>query len=143
MPIKTFRGQLADEEQETIRLSTNDGLTGYRIKQFQLMPANPGGQDSVNVVKIFTYEQGTPVATVDFSDETMLAAGVCQNTASYAYGEYTTIVFEDRVFNQDIFVSQKDYATGEAINYYIELEQVKLGLDEATVATLKDMRGTN
>ena len=66
MPIKTFRGQLADEEQDTIRLSTNTGLIGYRIRKFQLMPANPGGQDSVNVCKVFTYEQGTPVATVDF-----------------------------------------------------------------------------
>jgi hypothetical protein len=142
MPIKTFRGQLADEEQDTIRLSTNTGLTGYRIRKFQLMPANPGGQDSVNVCKIFTYEQGTPVATVDFADETMLAAGVCQNTASYAYAEYTTIVFEERVFNQDIYISQKDYATGEAVNYYLELEQIKISTDEAAVATLQDMRGS-
>jgi hypothetical protein len=27
------------------------------------------------------------------------------------------------------------------MNYYIELEKVKLDLNEATVATLKDMRG--
>jgi hypothetical protein len=27
------------------------------------------------------------------------------------------------------------------MNYYLELEQVKLDLNEATVATLKDMRG--
>ena len=30
---------------------------------------------------------------------------------------------------------------GKTMNYYIELEQVKLDLNEATVATLKDMRG--
>jgi hypothetical protein len=35
--IKSFRGKLADDQIETIRLSTNDGLTGYRIVKIQLM----------------------------------------------------------------------------------------------------------
>ena len=34
--IKSFRGQLADEEQDTIRLSTKNGLTGYKINKFQI-----------------------------------------------------------------------------------------------------------
>ena len=33
-----------------------------------------------------------------------------------------------------------DIGGSEKNNYYIELEQVKLDLNEATVATLKDMR---
>jgi len=40
-------------------------------------------------------------------------------------------------FNQDVYVTA---ATDESINYYIEMEQVKLALDENTVATLKDIR---
>ena len=43
-------------------------------------------------------------------------------------------------FNQDIYVTMKDSSTGESCNYYIELEQMKLNLDEQTVATLKDIR---
>ena len=32
---KTFKGLLADQEIKTIRLSTKDGLTGYKIVKFQ------------------------------------------------------------------------------------------------------------
>ena len=40
MPIKTFRGKLADDTQDTINLHTNNGLVGYRIKKFQLVPVS-------------------------------------------------------------------------------------------------------
>ena len=44
-------------------------------------------------------------------------------------------------FNQDIFVTCDTGSTsGESCNYYIELEQIKLDLNENTVATLKDIR---
>ena len=33
-----------------------------------------------------------------------------------------------------------DVEVGESVNYYIELEQIKLDLNENTVATLKDIR---
>ena len=44
------------------------------------------------------------------------------------------------IFNQDIYVTHKDVAVGQTVNYYIELEQIKLDLNENTVATLKDIR---
>ena len=47
------------------------------------------------------------------------------------------------IFNQDIFVTIKAQAGTDPCNYYIELEQMKLAQDEAAVATLTDMRGTN
>jgi len=137
--IKSFRGKLADEQQETIHLHTNNGETGYRIRKFELMPAAVN-QDSQNVVKIYSTIQTTLDALIDFSDQTLLAVGIHQNTASYAYQEYTVVVFDNITFNQDIYISNKDYATGEAINYHLELEQVKLDLSESTVATLKDIR---
>ena len=138
--IVSFKGKLADLAQETIHLHTTDGSTGYRIKKFELMPCNPGAQDSINIVKIYTIPQTTIDEYIDFSQNTLVAAGTVQNTASYSYGEYNVVVFDNVTFNQDIYISNKDYATGEAINYYIELEQVKLDLNENTVATLKDIR---
>ena len=39
---KTFRGQLKALGQETIRLSTNNGLSGYRITRLQIIPIQPG-----------------------------------------------------------------------------------------------------
>ena len=35
MPIKTFRGQIADAGKETIPLHTRNGSTGYIIKKFE------------------------------------------------------------------------------------------------------------
>ncbi len=40
MPIKSFRGLLADDGIETVPLHTNNGTTGYRIVKFQLMAQN-------------------------------------------------------------------------------------------------------
>ena len=76
--MKTFRGKLADGTQETIRLSTNDGLTGYKIHKLQIIPVNPstaGAKEST--VQIFTTKRsGTPsatITTVDFTDPTLIA----------------------------------------------------------------------
>ena len=48
--IKSFRGKLADGGQDTIRLGTNKGLTGYRIIKFQVIASETvtgGAQESV------------------------------------------------------------------------------------------------
>ena len=50
-------------------------------------------------------------------------------------------MFDHVKVNQDIYISHHNADGTSSCNYYIELEQMKLNLDEATVATLKDMRG--
>ena len=148
--IKTFRGLLADGEQETIRLSTNNGLMGYRIVKFQIVGTVPGTVDQESIVKIYKYEQLTTAGdpdvdgTIDFDDGTLLAVAYWESYGTqYSSSPPGPIIFESEVFNQDVYVTHKDVNTGESCNYYIELEQVKLDLSEATVATLKDMRGSN
>jgi len=56
-----------------------------------------------------------------------------------AYPDDLNVVFDQEIFNQDIYVTQQCLQSGD-VNYYIELEQVKLNVDESTVATLKDIR---
>jgi len=51
-------------------------------------------------------------------------------------------IFDNEIFNQDIFVTYTTGQGGQKINYYLELEQIRLNVDEATVATLKDIRNT-
>ena len=140
--IKTYRGRLADGGQQTIRLSTNKGLIGYRIKKLNLIDAAPGTTSPELIVKVYKYKQGTVDGAVNFSDETLIAVGYY---ASYATGGANTalIIFDNVTFNQDIYVTAFDVAGSAEINYYLELEQIELDLSEATVATLKDMRGTN
>jgi hypothetical protein len=141
--IKTFRGLLEDGGTETIRLSTNTGLTGYKILKFELFPQNPGEANAESVVKVFTIEPDSVESTVNFDDPTILGvASMGNSTAGNVYPPTLTVVFDNVVFNQDIYVTHKETSGSESVNYYLELEQIKLDLSEATVATLKDMRGS-
>ena len=150
--IKSFRGILADYNaavegsgQATIRLSTHNGLTGYRIKKFQLFGNNPGAVTQESVVKIFSVDVSNtvPTSNVNFDDPTLLAVSYLSLNTSNIYPAYDSVVFDNVAINQDIYIQHKDNSTGEPVNYYIEMEQIKLDLSEATVATLKDMRGSN
>jgi len=141
--IKTFRALIVDGGQDTIVLHTNDGSTGYRITKFQIMPNVPGTIPSELVVKIYKVEQtlSTIDGVIDFSDNTLLGAAYAMgNQGSDNTDNVFDIVFDQEIFNQDIYITNKDVDTGMACNYYIELEQIKLDLSESTVATLKDIR---
>jgi len=138
--IKTFRGLIADGGQDTIVLHTNDGSVGYRITKFQLMPKEPGQDHHEHTVKIYKVNQSTVDNTVDFNDQTLLGVGYYQDAASQDNVTSTDIIFDKEIFNQDIYVTASDTVGAVPINYYIELEQIKLDLNENTVATLKDIR---
>ena len=141
MPIKSFRGLMKDNTQDTIVLHTNNGSTGYRITKFLLMGLSEN-KDYETTIKIFKVPQDptTLTAEVDFNDQTLLAAGLYGDTTSGTVQSDQTIIFDNEIFNQDIYVCHKAASGTNAINYYIELEQIKLDLNENTVATLKDIR---
>tara|TARA_Y100000114_G_scaffold97875_1_gene91085 strand:- start:470 stop:925 length:456 start_codon:yes stop_codon:yes gene_type:complete len=140
MPIKSFRGKIPDEGIDTIVLHTNNGSTGYKIVKLELMVTDPTTTDGEHVVKVFTIPQTTASKTIDFSDQTLIAAGHIDNDNNARYNPLPSIVFDNVVFNQDIFITHTDEGGSSAINYHIELEQIKLDLNENTVATLKDIR---
>ena len=146
MPIKTFRGKIANDAIDTIVLHTNNGSTGYRIVKLELFPVQPGfgGSEAESTVKIFSVPQTAVSAEVDFSDNTLLAVGFVTNVgSSEIYGIDQATVFDNMVTNQDMHITHKNLHGDEAAcNYYLELEQVKLDLNENTVATLKDIRNT-
>ena len=144
MKVKTFRGLLADGGQEQIRLSTNKGEMGYKIRKFELMPNNPGVGGPESVGKIFIRQQTTIDGEVDFSNSDLLAAAFQKTQEDSANTEVGIItIFDHVVVNQDIFITMTDMRGSLKTNYYLELEQIKLSQDEAAVATLKDMRGSN
>ena len=138
--IKTFRGLIADGGQDTINLHTNDGKTGYRIVKFEIFPNEPGEQSTENTVKIYKISQSTIDNTVDFSDSTLLAVAYYQDEPNTAYPSALNVVFDTEIFNQDIYITAVDTSGSQFINYYFELEQVPLDLNEATVATLQSIR---
>ena len=139
MPIKSFRAKMTDATVDRIPLHTNNGSIGYRIVKFEMMSENPGVMNHEAVIKIYKTPQTGVTSTVDFSDQTMLAAGELHKEQNHAYPVTSIIIFDREVFNQDIYITLQDGQNND-VNYYIELEQIKLDLAENTVATLKDIR---
>jgi hypothetical protein len=141
MPIKTFRGLIADGAQDTIILHTNDGSTGYRIVKFEILPFTPGDVNQDSCVQVWTKKQTAIVQTINFSEPTLLGAAMYgSDAATYSNNDSHAVIFDRDIFNQDIYVTHQNASGAESINYYIELEKFTLDLNENTVATLKDIR---
>ena len=132
-PIKTFRGKLTDGGIDKIYITGGDSDTGFKISKFELMGATPGAADFESVVKIYKTRQTTATADVNFSDPSLLAAGTYQaNSAAFNYPTSLFVIADLEVFNQDIYITHQDLQ-GNEVNYYIELEAVKMSGPEQAV----------
>jgi len=138
--IKTYRGLLVSGGQDTIPLHTTDGKIGYRIVKFQTILETPGTVDAELVTKIYKTFQSNIGGEIDFTDNTLLAASYWQGGNISTETHAQTVVFDNEIFNQDIYVTAEDKAGSASTNYYIELEQIKLTENEALVAIVKDLR---
>jgi len=142
--IKTFRNILASAGSDTIRLSTKKGETGYFIKNLQIIGQLPGAETVELVVKVYTRKPAANDGNVDFSDGSLIAVAYLDDSSSTGTAFSHRIIIDNVAVNQDLFVTAMDVSgSSRSANYYLELEQVRLDLNEATVATLKDMRGSN
>ena len=140
--IKTFRGLLADGGQDRIRLSTIKGKVGYRIAKFEIIAENMN-EDGEYVVSIFKNEQSSIPTTYNFTDSDLLAAAFLRVAKSAPGLNMSTIVFDNEIFNQDIYIMNNDVGGASvACNYYFELEVIPLDDAGAEYTTLKDMRST-
>ena len=147
MPIKSFRGLIADDGIDTVVLHTQNGSTGYRIVDLELMYYKPGDGDVDHVLQVFSVPQTAASAVVDFSDQTLLGAAFLRQDSDAVnitgrMGGH--VIFDNITFNQDIYITLKNVTDGtgttDPCNYLIKLEQVKIDLTQNTVATLKDIR---
>ena len=131
--IKTFSGKLIHGGEDRIHIAGGSHDTAFRIVKLQLVGPTPGVDNGENVVKIYTDKQTTSTGTIDFTDDTLLAAAYYQAEAS-SYSNWETIIFDETPFNQDIFIGNFD-ARGNAteMNYYLVLEEFKIKDAEAAV----------
>ena len=137
---KSFKGKLDTGDQQTIRLSTNKGEQGYQIIKIAIIGQEPQGTTQESTLQVFSTKRSTITATMNFDDPSLLGVAYWSSSNSSDNAEDMTVVIDNKIVNQDIFITH--VGTGSTyLNYYIELEQVKLSKDEAAVATLKDMRG--
>ena len=142
MVVKTYRGKLADDGQAHLRLSTIKGKVGYRIRKFEVIFYNPQGSSSEAVMQVWKKEQTTFPSLIDFDDSDLLAASFAScSTAGDTNPEDIHVVFDQEIFNQDIFITN-NCSSGSTMNYYLELEVIPLASDEAAITTVKAMRNT-
>lgn len=142
----SYKGQLPIGEQEKIHLSTNNGLTGYKIKKFKILTSTPGVGTNELVGKIYLTDQtGNITSTVDFSQTDLIATSFSHvgestgTTVSNSFSE--TIIIDAETFNQDIFVYIADAHGGTVpANFYIELEKFAIDINTSTYHTLKNIR---
>jgi len=143
MVVKTYRGLLANGAQERIPLGTKDGSVGYRIVKFQVVSNNPTGADVESIVAIWKKEQTTIPSTIDFSDNSLLSIAFFTNAKTIPNTSTLVTIFDKEIINQDMFVTAKAGGGGiDSMNYYIELEQMKLDHTQNMSVTLKAIRGS-
>jgi len=144
--IKTFRGILADGAQVTINLHTNDGRTGYRIVKLQTFPTTPGTSADESVIQVWSKAQAEPIATgsgtVNFSNDTLLGAVYFRQHSTTTAPATMNVIFDNQIVNQDIYITHTNNEGSASYNYYLELEQISLDLNESTVATLQSIRSS-
>jgi hypothetical protein len=139
--IKSYRGLLDDGGIETINLHTNNGKTGYRIVKLQIMTKSISSASVEHTIQIFKVPQTTATQEINFADPTLLAAAVTMSRVDAFNAPLTSeVIFDNEIFNQDIYITHKDNQSSEACNYYFELEQINLTDDQALVSIVKNLR---
>ena len=151
MPIKTFKGLLPSGGQNKIQISTRDGSLGYRIVKFEIMPHVPGDNNDQELICMIWKNEKTATELADnttsrpnFGNNMLIGTAFYVNDTAGHVNYNGITVFDREVFNQDIFVTMRDIGgSTQDCNYYIELEQMNLDLNQNTLVTLKDIRNTN
>ena len=139
--ILSYRNLMIDGGQDRILLSTKRGEVGYRIVKFRIMGFEPGADNYESIVKIYETEQTTATANIDFSQTTLLAAGFFTGDTTQQTMKEDTVIFDRKIINQDIYITYNDLQGSDAkVNYYIELETIKLSEQEAMVTTIQSIR---
>ena len=137
----SYKGKLAMGLQEEINCKTNNGKTGYKITKFQIISTTPGVGNQELVGKITSVPDPNVGPVVDFSTAEVLAVAYQVDIGNANAAASDTIIIDNQIFNQKIFVQIGDAASGSTpANYYIELEKMSLSDLESTQVTLKNMR---
>ena len=137
----SFRGRLDMGVPEKINLKTMTGKTGYKIINFKVISSTPGIGNSETVTKIYSKAQQDFPATVDFTESDLLGVAYYQDNEGQQYPSSIDIIFDNEIFNQNIFIYAEDADSKTIpINYYLELETVALSDIQSTQLTLKSLR---
>jgi len=129
--IHSFRGRLTDVDggnQDKISIQGSVGSIAWRITKFKIMSAAPGVTAAEYTVKIFREVQSSITGLIDFRDNELLAAATLKVQTTLSSPESALeVIFDNALFVRDIYVTNFDADSSADVNYYIELEEVKVG----------------
>jgi hypothetical protein len=138
--MHSFRGLLADGDQRKIRIQGPVGAIAWRITKFQVIGSAPGAANYEATTTISREEITTPLATINLEDDNILGVAFYSgNAASFNYPTSQVIIFDNALFVRNIWVSLDDLQSN-SMNYYIELEEVKVsaaGVAQLSVAAAR------
>jgi len=137
----SFRGFLANGKQDKIRIQGPIGAIAWRITKLDLISEAPASTTQETVVKVFREDGETIDANINFTQDSLLAAGYFEGHSNSTDFGGTIIVFDGDLFVRDIYIMGVDGSGGDMpINYVIELEEVKVsraGMAQLAVAAAR------
>tara|TARA_Y100000361_G_C11043362_1_gene281136 strand:- start:165 stop:605 length:441 start_codon:yes stop_codon:yes gene_type:complete len=141
--IKTFKGQIEKGTTKKIHLSTSDGLTGYKVTKFHGLPADVESGSNEAALQLYTNEGNAVTTAINFDNPEFLGCFIFIRDQGTVAITSDFVVFDHQIVNQDLFVTYDDgQGSATAFNFYLELEQVKLNINESTFTTLKNIRNS-
>ena len=118
----SYKGTCDIGTQDRISLATIIGKVGYKITKFQLISTLPGTTNIEYVGKITKITENSIIGDVQLTDSNIMAVCYYVDNNSSAVVPNQTIIIDNEITNQDIFVNISDVAGGSVeCNYYIEL----------------------
>jgi len=138
--MHSFRGLLGDGGQDKIRIEGATGEIAWRITKFQVLPETPSTASPESIVKIYREEQTSVTALINFNDNELLGAAYYSGADVPSQPHDEVIIFDNDLFVRNIYVTHLDNDASININYYIELEEVKVsaaGMAQLAVAAAR------
>jgi len=137
--VHSFRGLLGDGDQRKIRIQGSVGAIAWRITKFEVIGPD-GNTNFEHVVKIYREEQSSITTAIDFTEDELLAAAIICEDNSRSILNQPVIIFDNSLFVRNIYVCSKGHDNSADVNYYIELEEVKVsaaGMAQLSVAAAR------
>jgi len=138
--MHSFRGQVPNEAERKIRIQGSVGAIAWRITKFEIINGAPGASAAEGIVKIYRESQSSIDALVNFEDDELLAVAYWEDNDSVTYNHGVQIIFDNALFVRNIYVTNRELTGATAMNYYIELEEVKVskaGMAQLAVAAAR------
>jgi len=138
--VHSFKGLLTDGEHREISIEGSVGAIAWRIRKFQTMSNAPKTADHVGITKVWREEPDAgaiSAITIDFDDNKLLGCSLWREGNALTEMQTVTVVFDNALFVRNLWVSTVDADASVGMNYYIELEEVKVsaaGMAQLAVA---------